>query len=110
MSSTDLDAQGDSLQLHTRLVEPLDVLPRPGEIFGLHLGGVQLPFLGVLLDAALQGVLLALELLLLSVQLAHGLLEGTLVLSQLLLRRHALAEGPFYDLLLLARQPSSASL
>lgn len=49
----DLYAQRDSFQLHTRLVEAINVLPRSGQVFSLDFGGIQLSFLGILFDTAL---------------------------------------------------------
>lgn len=114
-----LNAKRDSLQLCAHLIEFLNIpvqpsqsvesapkLQRevrhepsgPNEILSLDLARSDLAILGALLDILHQLLLLVLQLHTLSIQLALGSVQGTLVFAQTLRRRHALAERPFDDL------------
>lgn len=70
----------------------------PNEILSLDLARSNLAILGTLLDVLHQLLLLVLQLHALSIQLTLGSVQGTLVFAQTLRGRHALAEGPFNDL------------
>lgn len=96
--TTNLESEGDLLELTPHGVELLDVPPRSHEILGLDLAGAHLSVLGARLDLLDEGLLLLLELHACLVEFANGLVEHALVLAQTLSGRHALAEGPFEDL------------
>lgn len=71
---------------------------RPNEVLGLDFDSAHLAILGALLDVGNQSLLLLLQLGTLAIEFSLGLFKGSLMLPQSLGWRHALAEGPFYDL------------
>ena len=93
-----LQPKGQRLYLDLHASELLDILPCANQILRLNFGSAHVSIFRTPPDVLLQLLLLVGELRLLPLKLADGLLERVLVLAEFLSRRHALAEGPFYNL------------
>lgn len=68
------------------------------QILSLDLASAHLPILGAFLDILDELLFLVLELDSFAVELTLSFFEGTLVFSKAFLWAHALAKGPFDDL------------
>lgn len=97
-ASTNLKTKGDLLQLALHAIEFVDISSRAHQILGLDLAGADLTLLGGCANLSHKGLLLLLQLDTLLIQFSDGLVEESLILSQTLCRRHALAESPLQNL------------